>query len=87
MYIIGFKKWDPLLIRFKKGKKDALEIGYIRYYLRDGLEPTTFNTKEEAEKILEAIKSKDIAFVNDSLKRSIVNGSNINKNQLNIFEI
>ena len=87
MYIIGFKKWDPLLIRFKRGSGDSLDVGYVRYYLRDGLEPTTFKTKKEAEDILDIIKRKDIEFVNDSIKRSIVIGSNIDKSQLEIFEI
>lgn len=87
MFAIGFEKWDLLLIRFKKGSGDELKIGYIRYFLRDELKATTFDTKEEAEKILEIIKTTNIEFVNDSLTKSIINGQNIDKSKLKIFEI
>lgn len=83
MFAIGFKKWDLLLIRFKKDK----EIGYIRYCLRDELKPTMFSTRKEAEDVLNNILKRNIEFVNDSIKNSIVNGSNINKSNLKIFEL
>lgn len=87
MFAIGFEKWDLLLIRFKKGNGDELKIGYIRYFLREGLQATTFKTREEAEKFLNIIKTSNIEFINDSLTKTIVNGSNIDKEKLKIFEI
>lgn len=87
MFAIGFEKWDLLLIRFKQGSNDNLEIGYIRYFLREGLQATKFETREEAGKILEIIKNTNVNFVNDSLSKSIVDGTNIDKSKLKIFEI
>ena len=86
MFGIGFEKWDLLLIRFKQNS-DELDVGYVRYFLRDELEPTKFETREEAEKVLEILKTKDINFVNDSVTNSIVNGSNIDKTKLKIFKL
>ena len=86
MFGIGFQKWDLLLIRFKQNSKE-LDVGYIRYFLREELEPTKFETREEAERVLEIIKTKDINFVNDSVKNSIVDGTNIDKSKLKVFEL
>lgn len=87
MYAIGFEEWDLLLIRFKQGHNDELNIGYIRYFLREELESTKFKTEEEAIRGLEIIKNNDINFVNDSLTRTIVNGNNIDKSKLKIFKL
>lgn len=86
MFAIGFEKWDLLLIRFSKTNSNK-KIGYIRYCLRDELEPTKLTSKEEAEEILNEILSRNINFVNDSIPKSIVNGGNIDKSKLKIFEI
>lgn len=85
MYAIGFEKWDLLLIRFKDSEK--LNIGYIRYFLRENLKHTEFNSREEAEKVLSIIKKTNIEFVNDSINKSIINGENIDKNKLKIFNL
>ena len=86
MFAIGFEKWDLLLIRFSNTNSNK-RIGYIRYCLRDELEPTKLTSREEAEEVLAEILSRDINFVNDSVPNSIVNGSNIDKSKLKIFEI
>jgi len=86
MFAIGFSKYDLLLIRYRV-ECDNIVLGYIRYYLMDDKTPTTFVTREEAEKFLDLIKMTNVEFVNDSVKNSIVNGSNIDKSKLMIFDI
>ena len=86
MFAIGFEKWDLLLIRFSKTTSNK-KVGYIRYCLRDELEPTKLTTRKEAEDVLKEILSRNINFVNDSIPNSIVNRTNIDKSKLQIFEI
>ena len=86
MFAIGFSKYDLLLIRYRV-ECGNIVLGYIRYYLKEDKSPTTFTTREEAEKFLDLIKMTNVEFVNDSVKNSIVNGSNIDKSKLMIFDI
>lgn len=84
MYSIGFSKYDLLLIRYRKENK---KIGFIRYCLKDNNDATKFSSKKEAEEFLEIIKNNDINFINDSVPKSIVDGSNIDKAKLSVFKI
>lgn len=84
MYSIGFSKYDLLLIRYRKENK---KIGFIRYCLKDNNDATKFSSKKEAEEFLKIIKNNDINFINDSVPKSIVDGSNIDKTKLNVFKI
>lgn len=86
MFAIGFEPWDLLLIRFSKSNSNK-RVGYIRFFLRSELKATKFATEDEAKEILDEILKRDINFVNDSLPNSIVNGNNIDKTKLKIFEI
>ena len=83
MFRIALGKFDFLCVRIKNNG----EVGYVRFNLRDWVNPSTFEKKEEAEKILDYIKTHDIEFVNDANPNSIVNGRTVDKNKLQIVEI